>query len=496
TWHDEGNTTLEGMVVGVLFDPTPGRNGDEFRSTSWMGVVRTIMDYQASEMFYWYSASDGSLVDPVEMADIRDTLWADEVVEIPAPGYEWIAWMSKNRTDIQQNIPGIESGKWSNTWFAWGTEQHYRVAATQQRQEWAGFRARYAGLLLFNDGEGELDNGAPDFRIREGQVVTDEVTHFVLIDDINRLELERPLGSDVDSGFEIVSPETPVEFGITIYDVNVTIYPLRIRDSDGIRGAWDYRQSYEAASSLTDTDFDYWISTATVEKMSFDITFNVDMVQYDAEDSTRWNHAVAFKVDQTFGEWTLNEFDNSALEGRSLAVNFFGILGTATRTVYQAEAAPVADTNTNSVAASYYQFGAEDTPYANVTMGGLPYYWGGDGFTTEYISGSSTAPIGAFSVMYESAAGQTVTDWAVEASMLFMTAGYENWEGEEIRCDPVFVSYSSAFMSLQSNDTTTTTTGPTTPPSPPPSGGPSAIYFMVGAMVVLVVLVLVMARRR
>ncbi|MFX1332158.1 MAG: hypothetical protein ACFE9W_11395, partial [Promethearchaeota archaeon] len=150
TWHDEGNTTLEGMIVGVEFDPSPGRIGDEFRSTSWMGVVRTLMDYQASEMFYWYSAEDGTPIGPVEMDDIRDTLWADDIDEIPAPGYEWIAWMSKNRTDVHADIPGIESGKWSNTWFAWGTEQHFRVAATAQRQEWAGFKARYAGLLLFN----------------------------------------------------------------------------------------------------------------------------------------------------------------------------------------------------------------------------------------------------------------------------------------------------------------------------------------------------------
>ncbi|MFW9966440.1 MAG: hypothetical protein ACFFEA_04740 [Candidatus Thorarchaeota archaeon] len=496
SWHDEGNTTLEGMVVGVEFDPTPGRIGDEFRSTSWMGVARTIMDYQASEVFYWYSASNGLPVGAAEMDEIRDTLWADEIVEIPAPGYEWIAWMSKNRTDIHTNIPGIESGEWSNTWFAWGTEQHYRVAATEQRQEWAGFRAKYAGLLLFNDGEGELDNGAPDFRLREGQVVTDEVTHFVLIDDIESLDLKRPLGSAADSGLETVSPETPVEFGITIYNVNVTIYPLRIRDSDGIRGAWDYRQSYEAVSSLTDADFDYWISTASVEKMSFDISFNVDMVNYDAEDPTRWNHAVAFKVDQVFGAWTLNEFDSRVLDNRSLAVNFFGILGTATRTTYQAEGAPIADTNGDSVSASYYQFGAENTPFANVTMGGLPYYWGDDGFTTEYTSGSSTAPIGAFSTMYESAAGETVTDWTVEASMLFMTAGYENWEGHEIRCDPVFVSYSSAFLSMQGNETTTTTTSPTTTPPPPSGDGISALYIMVGAMVALVVLVLVLARRR
>ncbi|MFX1472927.1 MAG: hypothetical protein ACFFBM_10520 [Promethearchaeota archaeon] len=495
TWHDEGNTTLEGMIVGVEFDPSPGRIGDEFRSTSWMGVVRTLMDYQASEMFYWYSAEDGTPIGPVEMDDIRDTLWADDIDEIPAPGYEWIAWMSKNRTDVHADIPGIESGKWSNTWFAWGTEQHFRVAATAQRQEWAGFKARYAGLLLFNDGEGELDNGAPDFQIRDGQVVTDEVTHFVLIDDIERLELERPLGSDADSGNEVVSPDTPVEFGITIYNVNVTIYPLQIRDSDGIRGCWDYRQSYEAVSSLTNTDFDHCISTATVEKMSFDISFNVDMVAYDPEDPARWNHAVAFKVDQVFGEWTLNEFDNRVLQDRSLAVNFFGILGTATRTTYHAEGVPVADTNADSVAASYYQFGAEDTPYANVTMGGLPYYWGGDGFTTEYISGSSTAPLGAFSVMYESAAGQTVTDWTVEASMLFMTAGYEMWGGEEVRCDPVFVSYSSAFLSAQANGTTTTTPYTSTTPPQPPTGH-STLYLMVGAMVAMLVLVLVLARRR
>jgi hypothetical protein len=125
----------------------------------------------------------------------------------------------------------------------------------------------------------------------------------------------------------------------------------------------------------------------------------------------------------------------------------------------------------------------------------INYYWGGDGFTTEYTSGSSTAPIGAFSVMYESAAGETVTDWAIEASMLFMTAGYENWEGDEIRCDPVFVSYSSAFLSQQ-GDGTTTTTNPTTTPPPPPPSGISAIYIMVGGMVALVVLILVLARRR
>ncbi|MFQ5834078.1 MAG: hypothetical protein ACE5H4_15345 [Candidatus Thorarchaeota archaeon] len=493
TWDHWGNNTIEGMGVKVIFDPTPNRNGDEFWSESWMGVVRTLIEYQATENFFWHRASDWSRVNQTDMNDILDTLWADVGEEIPAPGYEWIAWISLNRTNIHTTIPELESGVWRNTWFAWGTQQTFRVSATENRREFARFRARYAGLLLFNDIQegGAVD--APDFRIVEGQVVTDEVTHFVLIDTVDSVELRRPFGATNDSGLVAVPVDTPVTFGVTIYGVNVTLYPLQIRDADGIRGAWDYRESYEAQSSLTASEFDYYISKATVTEMAFDISFNVDMVEYDALDPAKWNHAVAFKVDQKFGDWTLHTFDNSVLTNRSLAVNFFGILGTGTKMQYNAAEAPVADTNGATVEASYYEYGADDTPFANVTMGGLPYTTGKDGFAGTYTSGSSTVPIGAFSVMYQSASGETVTDWQVEASMLFMTAGYTEWDGHEIRCDPVFVSFSSAFQSQQTTTTTTTTTTTITPPE---GDGQMALYIMVGAAVVLVVLVLVLMRRR
>jgi hypothetical protein len=217
--------------------------------------------------------------------------------------------------------------------------------------------------------------------------------------------------------------------------------------------------------------------------MAFDITFNADMVEYDAEDPTTWNHVVSFKVDQIIGNWTLEEFDNSVLESRGLAVNFFAVLGTVGRTQYQAGEAPVTDPNADSTAASYYQFGANDNPYANVTMGGLPYTWGGDGFSTEYISGSSTAPIGAFSLAYESTSGDTVTDWNVDASMLFMTAGYTNWGGHAVHCDPVFVAYTSAHQ--------TGTMSPTTP-----SDDGDGLIVLVGGAVILIVLVVVLLRRR
>jgi hypothetical protein len=177
--------------------------------------------------------------------------------------------------------------------------------------------------------------------------------------------------------------------------------------------------------------------------------------------------------------------DNSVLDGRSLAVNFFGVLATGTVSQYTAGNRPVADNNGASQEADYYLFGSENSPYANVEMGGLPYTWGGDGHSTVELSGSSTAPIGAFSLMYESAYGTTVTNFQVDASMLFMTAGYERWGGEDIICDPVFVAYAS---SLEGSETSTYTgTG---------EGNPAMLYVIVGGVVALVVIVCVMYRRR
>ncbi len=501
TWHDWGNVTVEGMEVGVMFDPSPGDPGDEFHSYSWMGVVDFIIEFESKEEFYWFHADDFSPVNASEMADIQETLWADMDNDIPQPGYEWVAWLSKNRTIDLTEITGLDGNYWKTTWFAWGTQQAFQVSTSATSTTWAAFRARYAGLLLFKDSPTGASTSAPDFAIEDGKVVTDEVTHVVLIDDVESIELRRPFGATNDTGDVRVSPDTEVTFGISIYNVNVTLFPLQVANADGIRGPWDMYQSYEGMLGLDPTDFDSWVSHGHVTEMAFDITFNVDMVNYDAEDPTTWNHAVAFKVDQKFGTWTLDEFNNTVLEGYGLAVNFFGILGTATRTQYKAGETPVTDPNSDSVNASYYEFGADDSPFANVSMGGLPYTWGGDGFSTNYTSGSSTVPIGAFSLIYQNDNGETITDWNIEASMLFMTAGYDHWGGEEIRCDPVFVSYTSASQTPSTGPlptTTTTTTSPTTTTTPPyTSSGPGlGTYVLIGGVIMAVVVLLVVSRRR
>ena len=485
-WDDWGNVTVDGMMVGVGFDPTPGEQGDEFWSENWMGVVQQNIWFEANETFYWYHASDYSSVNASEMADIRDILWANTAHNISTPGYEYVSWLSMNWTLDTTTVPGLEAGKWSTTWFAWGTTQNFWVAIEEDRATLAHFRASYAGLMIFDDGFGPSE-GAPDFSIEGGQVVTEEVTHYVLIDSVSDVELRRPFGATNSSGDVQVDPDTAVDFGITISDVDVTIYPLRVQHSSALRGAWDFRQSYEGNVGLNATDFDYRITDATISEMAFDIHFTVDQVTYDAEDPLTWNNAVSFKIDQTIGDWTLNDIDNSVLDGRSLAVNFFGVLATGTVTQRTAGEAPVTDSNGASQDADYYLFGSENSPYADVEMGGLPYTWGGDGHSTTYYSGSSTAPIGAFSLMYESASGSTITNWQVDASMLFMTAGYENWGGEDIICDPVFVAYTSAFQAASTGTTTTTTTG---------EGDPAILYLIVGGVVALIVIVCVMYRRK
>ncbi len=483
-WHDWGNTSVDKMEVLVGFDPSPNRNGDEFISANWMGILEFELEFEANETFYWYH-TDMSPVTQSELDEIRGLLWADPVDELAVPEYKYVAWMTENRTIDLSEITGLPSNTWENTWFFWGTHQSFMVSVSESSRLAAHFRAQYAGLLIFNDDPLGVSPMAPDFYFEDGQLVTDEVTHLILIDSVGSIEFRQPFGATNGSGEVIVSPDREVAFGVSIYDVSVTIYPLQIENSRGVRGPWAFRESYEGALDLNQNDFDYAISHATVEEMAFDISFNIDLVTYDPSDPSKWNHAVSFKVDQRIGDFSLDTFDQSVLNDRSLAVNFFGVLGTTGRTQRSAGELPVTDTNAESVSAEYYQFGHDDNPYANVTMGGLPYTWGGDGHATVNKSGSSTIPIGAFSAMYQSTSGQTVTDWTVDASMLFMTSGYERWGGHEIICDPVFVAYTSAYQ----------TEGPTSPYTPG-DGNPFTLYLVVGGVVALVVVVCVLYRRR
>jgi hypothetical protein len=517
-WEDNGNITYNRLHVGIFFDPDPTLIENEYWAGTWCGLQTLLLDFKATETFYWYSVDDmENPISSTELAEIQDLMWVDSEKTLPSLGYKLVAWLTKNKTVTYGDLPGIDSEVFEVNWFGFGTRQLSNVQTSATQLTLAGFRAQYAGLLLFNDqdpdGEGPLDmNGAPDFEVVNHSIATDEVTHFFVIDDLESIEFRMPFGSTQDENTTYIPLDefTSVDFGVTISGVNGTLYPIRIEHGSGIRGIWQLRESSEAALGLNQTNFDYALETATIDEMSFDVHFEIEEVLFDPEDSDSWNHKANLKVDHYIGEWTLHNFDNDVLTDRGLAVNYFGVLGTATGYRYTADGnEAITDTNGGSVTGNTYTFGDENDTLAEVAMGGLYYTWAGDEppFSVIHTAGSTTVPIGAFSAAYESSQGDSIAGWKVEAAMLFMTTGFDHWDGHAINSDPVFISYVSAQVAEEPTTTTTTTTTETTTTGTTTTettttttgttdGGDIGGLVLVGGIVTVIVIVIVLKRRR
>ncbi len=487
TWSDTVHVNRTALLVHLMFDPSPGFPGDEFISNNWMGLVTFNMDFNASETFYWYHASDMSPVNSTELNRIRNLVWANQTEESPNPGYEYVAWLTVNKT-LKVQIGDQPENHWEWSWFGFGTGQHFLTAINNVSKQWAFFRAEFAGFLLFKDNATESSPGAPDFSVEDGAIKTSEVTHYFTIDRVGKIKFTLPFNSNQTHGDVNVSADTQIDFGVELLNINGTLYPIRMQGTDAITGAWDLRQTSGTAYGLDPANFDYYIETATIDKIKFTVHFSVDISQFDPDNPATWNHEVSLKVDQYIGNWNLHHFDNSVLENRSLAITYFGVLGSATRTQYSAGGRPIDDTNTGSISASSYQFGANDTPFAEVRMGGATYVWGKDGKT--YATGSSTAPVGAFSAMYQSSTSESITTWTVEANMLFMSTGFSHWDGKSIDNDPAFVAYVSA----QTTPTNETTSGGSTG-TYAPRASELAKAAIIG-VIILAVIVIILKKKK
>ncbi len=454
TWNDIVHVNKTALLVKLMFDPSPEFQGDEFRSDNWMGLVTFSMDFNATETFYWYHASDMTPVNSTELNRIRQIVWANQTNKSPNPGYEYIAWLTVNKT-LEVQIGDQPANHWEWSWFGFGTSQYFLTAINNVSKQWAFFRAEFAGFLLFKDNATEASPGAPDFTVEDGMIKTSEVTHYFTIDKVGKIKFTLPFDSNQTYGNVNVSADTQVNFGVELLNINGTLYPIRMQGTEAITGAWDLRQTSGAVYGLDPANFDYYIETASIDKISFMVHFSVDISQFDPNNPATWNHEVSLKVDQYIGNWNLHHFDNSVLENRSLAITYFGVLGSATRTQYSAGNRPIDDTNMGSISANTYQFGANNTPFAEVQMGGATYVWGKDGKT--YSTGSSTAPVGAFSAMYQSSTSESITTWTVNANMLFMSTGFSHWDGKSIDNDPAFVAYVTAQNPASSSSSSGTT---------------------------------------
>jgi hypothetical protein len=491
-WHDEMTRHENSLHVGIMFDPTAQQNwhpnGDEFFSGNWMGLMTESLTYTWNESFYWYY-TNMTLVNGVDMDAIRDLVWQDINEQIPAPGYNMIAWMTVNRSwdDLLNEWWWLEDNTWEWSWFGFGTEQDFNLATDVDSTTWARFRSEFAGLLLFIDNTTiNGGNGVPDFEVTDGFVDTDEVTHFFLIDNVDRVEFTYPFNSLEETGEEILiihsAFDEVIDFGVRIFDVTGTLYPIHTGAGAGIKGCWDYYGSAESLVGLNASAFDHILSTATIDEMAFDIHYTVYLPN-STQNPDPNNNLVSIKVDQYIGDWTLHQFNNRVLEGRGLGIAYFGELSTSTFAEFKVDEEQVSGNNAGSQIGDLYQFGAEGRTFASVQMGSQIYEWGYD--DQIYECGATTVPIGAFSAMFLTASGTSVCSYGFEGQLYFMVSGFTHWDGYSINNDPSFGIYTSALNMI---------VGP--PPGADPFDMLMGILFVGITILIIVIIVVVMNIRR
>jgi hypothetical protein len=445
-WHDERQWIDNSLHVAIMFEPTPHHEfeGDEFFSHNWMGLHTDICTYWWNESYHWYHAADMSPVNASELSTIQDLVWTDMNEQIPAPGYEWISWMTVNRSwaDLKDEWWWLEDNTWEWSWFGFGTEQDFNLAIDTNSTTWARFRSEFAGLLIFQDNATRGLNGVPDFTVTDGFVDSDEVTHYFLIEYVEDIEFLLPFDSTDTHGEFTLPLNTTIDFGVRIYNINGTLFPVHSQFGTGIKGCWDYYDSATGLVGLNATMFDYMVSQATIDEMGFDVHFAV-FLPNSTENPDPHNSLIDIKVDQYIGDWTLVHFDNKVLEGRGLAISYFGALGTESWAEFSVDDQPVAGTNENTQIGDMYKFGADGRTFASVHMGGQTYIWGKD--NQIYNCSAATVPMGAFSAMYQSESGGSVSRWTVEGNLFFMVSGFSNWDGHSIDNDPSFGIYTTAL---------------------------------------------------
>ncbi len=491
-WHDEWNRTEDSMHVDIMFDPTARRewhpDGDEFQSHNWMGLMTEELTYTWNETFYWFH-TDMTPVNASELVTIRDVVWHDVAEQIPAPGYDMISWMTLNRTwqDLLDEWWWLGDNTWEWSWFGFSTDQNFNLATEENSMIWAHFRSEFAGLLIFIDNVTiNGGNGVPDFNVHDGFVDTSEVSHYFLVDHVGDIEFTYPFGSTEDTGEEIIMVHSgydeSIDFGVRITEVNGTLFPVHTAVGTGIKGCWDYYQSAEGLIGIDNSDFDHILSTSTIDEIAFDVHYHLHLPN-TPENLDPNNNLIQIKVDQYIGDWTLHHFDNSVLEGRGLAITYFGSLGTQTYAEFSVDDTPVASNNDDSQIGDMYRFGAEGRTFAAVQMGSQVYDWGKDGQT--YTCDAATVPMGAFSAMFYSQSGKSVTHWEMDTSYFFMLSGFTHWDGYSINNDPSFGIYTSALNMI---------VGP--PPGADPFDMLMGILFVGITLLVIVIIVVAMNIRR
>jgi hypothetical protein len=492
--YDVGSSFEEdSMKVDIVFDPTPSNpaSGDEFTTSNWMGLVEEQYSLVRNHTYFWYHASDMTPVSISEMEQIEALVWLDKEDGIPYINTWDIAAMTVNGT-----WPSFADLWWGEgtdistvSWFGFGMDQDFNLQLTNASTCHARFRSDFAGLFIFQDNLTLDGIGVPDFIYNDGVFDSQELTHIVLVEQADDISFTSPTDSPEPSGQVDLTTADALDFGVRLENATCIIFPTHSLYADGIVSFWSFIGTLDPLSlwGLDANDFDASISHASIDVMSFDVHYGIHLAN-TTENPSPNNHQIEIKVDQRIGQWEINEFAKSVLEGRCLATAYLADLGTTTKTELLIDETPQEGNDVPINVGDLYNFGADNYTFASVRMGGQKYTWGKD--DSIYNCSAATVPISVITAMHRSEIGTRVTTWDFETTNYFMLSGFPNWDGYSIINDPSYRIFSSAL------GVGPTTSEPTEPTTVPDSWFLSLVFVVLGTGCGLIALVLVTKSRR
>jgi len=432
-WKADINKTkiLDLLFVDILWDPTPGASGDELRTFAWMGTVHHIWEYTWSEQFIWYYANNNTVVSPSTMNKINSTIW-DSTTGKPKFGYWSISYLTRNVTSEEYKGKHwwLNQSKLEWTWFHFHTRQTYRTSISENSIGWSSFQTSYAGLLLFNDTDG---NGAATFNVTDGVPMAYEISHVFLINNVSSVSFRRPFDSENATGTQTVTGNQTITFGVTIKGVKGVLLPTRVKRS--LQSALKFYLTIDSMVGLDEKDFEKYPSRATIDEMSLTVHFTATTTGTE-----ELNNKASMKIDQYIGNWELLDHNTTEmLTNRSLAIAYFGKLTNVTFVFQSGNQVIDSDQAYNATSFSFASNGT--AKFADMNFGGSTYVWGKDNSTQ--TATSATEPYSAFKAMYELDTGESVAEWIVDRQTYFIVTAFPKWDGYSIYNDPEVVVYPS-----------------------------------------------------
>jgi hypothetical protein len=438
TGSDKRNETISRMWVEIIWDPNASRIEDEIHIGAWMGKLHVAWTSEWSETYYWYYASNMTIVSDSVMQKIKSSV-RDNATEIPNPGYWDIAHMVQNQTwaDLLDRAKrehwdwiSDKTNEWEWMWF--GTQQDYVtswVSSNGTQKAGIGLRYEFAGLTLYNK---------------------TEQTHFFMPRSIGNITFVTPgeaFGNMNATDSMIVPLNATITFGVTYDNVNGTLFPYSEK-----RSMWGWWDRPVFGADFNAPNFMNKPTPSIIDQVSFAIHFAANQTS-----GTDLNNDASLKIDQHVGNWKLepNVIDgrkqNSSgvmvplmgkdvLINRSLATNYYV-------TAFSGIAWDIVDDkgtsvdNNNVTESSSFSIASRlaNASFATVKLGST-YDWSKPTTATDMIRTlnvtSKTSPIGAFRASYQSEAGKSSTGFDISAMMYFLTVGFERWDGYAVYNDP------------------------------------------------------------